>query len=69
MFNGTGGSIPLAFLFHWANNDPLGFDKPLLALHWVGILLVIAGFVVWRLGARNLGSARYVDPLSSETAA
>jgi membrane protease YdiL (CAAX protease family) len=68
VFNGTRGSIPLAFLFHWANNDALGLGKSDYVVTWMVMCLVVAGVLVWRLGPRNLGAARYVDPLSAETA-
>lgn len=62
LYNGTGGSIPLAFLFHWQINNAFGLGiypkgewiTPLL-FAFVAIILAVI------LGPRNLGREKYTE--------
>jgi membrane protease YdiL (CAAX protease family) len=64
VYNGTRGSIPLAFLFHWQINNAFG-----LSIYpkgeWISALsyLSIAVIVVIILGAKNLGRAKHTGLL------
>lgn len=63
VYNGTGGSIPLAFLLHYANNDPLGFGKREVGGPWVLLVTAVAVLAVAGLGASRLGARKVTDPL------
>ena len=64
VYNGTRGSIPLAFLFHYANNDPLGIGKSEVALPWIAIVTAVALLLVVTLGPARLAARKEVDPLA-----
>ena len=58
VYNGTGGSIPMAMLFHWMTNWPYpwetGLDlSPVAGPLWIGVAVVVALTV----GRRYLGRA------------
>ena len=68
LYNGSGGSIPLAFLFHWQINNAfdLGvFPEGML----ISTLLFTAAAIVFiiALGPRNLGRAKLTEPLPVTT--
>ncbi len=63
IYNHTGGSILVAFLFHWANNDPLAIGKQALAGPWIVLCGVVAVAAVAGLGPRSLGRTKVTDPL------
>jgi len=63
VYNGTGGSVLLAFLIHWLYNSMLG--------HFVGnglaystlVMVLVAIVLVLILGHRKLGSTKVTEPL------
>ncbi|MBN1262145.1 MAG: CPBP family intramembrane metalloprotease [Anaerolineae bacterium] len=59
VYNGTGGSLPLAMLTHWAINDPFGFrEHPEDELIYLGILVAAALVTIWAWGPETLGPRR-----------
>jgi hypothetical protein len=63
VYNSTGGSIPLAFLFHWQLNNAFGlgiFPDGLL----ISAILLAAAAVIFIivLGSRCLGPTKYTEP-------
>jgi len=68
LYNGTGGSIPLVFLFHYANNDPLGVGKSQVAAPWILGLTALAALAIAWLGPARLGRRKHVTPLRDEPA-
>jgi membrane protease YdiL (CAAX protease family) len=68
VYNATGGSIPLAFLFHWQINNAFGFSiYPEGA--WISPVLfaVVALAVIVIFGPRNLGREKYTEVVPLET--
>ena len=68
LYNATGGSIPLAFLFHWQINNafglstiPEGFLISNLLFAAVAVIFIIA------FGSRNLGRTKFTEPLPLTT--
>jgi membrane protease YdiL (CAAX protease family) len=61
VYNGTRGSIPLAFLFHYATNDPLAIGKQAVALPWLAIVALLGALALARLGPARLGSHKITD--------
>ena len=68
VYNATGGSIPLAFLFHWQINNALGFGIYPEG-EWIMPVsfAVVALILVVILGPRNLGRAKHTEVLAFET--
>jgi len=68
VYNATGGSIPLAFLFHWQINNAFGF-----AIYpegaWISpVLFAVAALaVIVIFGPRNLGRDKFTEVVSLET--
>lgn len=68
LYNGTGGSIPLAFLFHWQINNAFG-----LSIYpegeWISPVsfAIVALIVIIIFGPRNLGRAKYAQVVSLDT--
>ena len=68
VYNATGGSIPLAFLFHWQINNAFGFSvypkgewiPPLLFASVALIFIVI-------FGPRNLGRTKHTEAVPTES--
>lgn len=64
VYNSTGGSIPLAFLFHWQLNNAFGlgiFPDGLLISTL--LLAAIAVIFIIVLGPRCLGPTKYTEPI------
>lgn len=68
VYNATGGSIPLAFLFHWQVNNAFGFSIYPQG-EWISSVsfAVVALILVVILGPRNLGRAKYTEAVPLET--
>jgi membrane protease YdiL (CAAX protease family) len=68
IYNGTRGSIPLAFLFHWQINNAFGFSI-FPEGEWISFIsfAVVALAIVIIFGPRNLGRAKYTEVVPIET--
>jgi len=64
IYNSTNGSIPMVFLSHWLINDPFqlrvySHDQLIVTITF----LLIAAIVTFTAGYKNLGPAKYTEPL------
>lgn len=65
LYNGTGGSILLVYLFHWQINNPFHLSAfPNDRLIFTVLFAIVAVLLIILLGPRSLGSTKITEPVS-----
>jgi membrane protease YdiL (CAAX protease family) len=63
LYNATRGCIPLMYVFHWSLNDPFSFGKMTVQIPLFATGMVFALLAVIILGPRQLGHAKFTEPV------